>query len=627
MYSFTPVIIVLALVFSTSTIMVPQDFSMSLEVLEVYQQERSNGDRRLISNEIAVDREKRDNVVSSIPCIQSYLNENIKDPSRCTLIIMDDDEDVFDIVKPFMIWLKSHYAFFTHSPLVDFEFYSNNGELTSSAILLMPRAESLQSQFYILDPCDRGCLYVVILLDSFDDEDSFLYDAAALSEAMWNRKLSIIAILGKVGDSMLVAGSLSFEPDSVCTPAAPEILGKCKDGDWKDLKTIGPLKLNDCYLKVAYLVQPPFVFTVNGSDHLEGFEGCLIEEISKDLNLVRQQVEWSDNTSFAEQVRMMLYDDTKADIVVGRILQSRDDDIEYSTTYDMVEVVWLVPKIPEVSLKGLIKPFNNFVWAAIGGSLVLGALFKVFMLPDVAGLDIFAMIIGIAVYKQPTRPSRRVHFISWSIFGLFLAQLYIDSLADQLINLSTMKIETTQELLASSIKLGGTAAFFSIVESYDDYQEFINNLKDELEVFDYETYIELLSDLLSGRNTTYALVVALNSSRSKAVETPYAYAMTTSVICSYPVSLATWKGFPQLSMINSRIQHVIDYGMFDFMVSLALENDTRARLFAMAQDDEYKSNLHLQQFVPVFLLMVIGFGTGLIILILEIMLYPWKMLE
>ncbi|XP_076650598.1 uncharacterized protein LOC143357849 [Halictus rubicundus] len=626
MYSFTRVITVLALTLPTSPIMVPQDFTMPLEVLEVYQQDRSNGDRGLISSEITVYREKRDNFLSSMPCIQSYLHESIKDPSGCTLVIMDDDEDLFDIVKPFMIWLKGRYAFLTHSPLVDFEL-KETFQLTSSAILLMPRGHSLQSQFYILDPCDRGCLYVVILLDIFDDEDSFLSDAAVLSEAMWNRKLSIVAILGSVGDSTLVAGSLSFEPDNVCTPVAPEILGKCKDGDWKDLKEIGPLKLNDCYLTVAYFNQSPYVFTVNGSDHLQGFEGLLIEEIGKDLNFVRQEIEWSDNTTYPEQVRMMLYDDTKADIAVGKILQSQDEDIGYSATYDMVEVVWLVPKIPEVSLKGLIKPFETYVWAAIGGALVIGAVFKVFMLPDVAGLDIFAMIIGVSVYKQPTRFSRRVHFIAWSIFGLFLAQLYIDSLADQLINLSTMKIETTQDLLASSIKVGGTAAFLRLVGFFDETEDFVNNIVDVFDVFDHETYIELLSDLLSGRNSSYALVVALNSSRIKAVETTYAYTMTTDVICSFPLSLATWKGFPYLHMINSRIQHFIDYGMFDFMVNLALEHDTRVRMSAMAQNVAYKSNLHLQQFVPVFLLMTIGFGTGLIILILEIMMYPCKLFE
>nr|XP_033339878.1 uncharacterized protein LOC117228284 [Megalopta genalis] len=606
-----------------SCIMVPQDAIVPLEIFEGFQEKKSSGDRGLIVGEIAAIQELRQNFSATLPCIQNYVNESISNPAKCALVIIEDEGDVFEIVHPLLIWLKEHYAFYTHPPAVDF----NIPQLASSAIVVMSRGGSLLNEYYVLDPCDRGCLYVMILLHRFEDEETFLSDAAILSEAMWHRKLSIVATLGKVGDTVLVAGSLSFESGKICTPMAPEVLGSCVDGTWENLKKIGPLELNDCYLKIAYLYQPPYVNVRNGTEMLYGFEGRLIEEVGRDMNLERLEITWEDNASFVDQVKTTLFDTTKADLVIGRILHLEDDDIGYSYTYDVVQLAWLVPKIAEVSLKGLVRPFQTFVWAAIIGILIFGGFFKVFMVPDVAGLDIFAMIIGAPVHKQPTRLSRRIHFIAWSIFGLFLTQLYIDSLADQLINQSNLKIETTEELAASNIKIAGTAAFKTIIDSFDESDEFVGHIKKEFVELDLDLYIELFGDILEGKNTTFAVVVVLNSSRSEPIETSYAYTMTTDVICSFPLSMATWKGFPLMSTIDTKILLLLDYGMFDYMVDIALGKDIRARMSAIAQDKDYKTNLHLQQFVPVFLTMAIGFVAGSIVLILEIILHPWKGFE
>ncbi|XP_033339878.2 uncharacterized protein LOC117228284 [Megalopta genalis] len=618
-----PSIVLLATMLPGSCIMVPQDAIVPLEIFEGFQEKKSSGDRGLIVGEIAAIQELRQNFSATLPCIQNYVNESISNPAKCALVIIEDEGDVFEIVHPLLIWLKEHYAFYTHPPAVDF----NIPQLASSAIVVMSRGGSLLNEYYVLDPCDRGCLYVMILLHRFEDEETFLSDAAILSEAMWHRKLSIVATLGKVGDTVLVAGSLSFESGKICTPMAPEVLGSCVDGTWENLKKIGPLELNDCYLKIAYLYQPPYVNVRNGTEMLYGFEGRLIEEVGRDMNLERLEITWEDNASFVDQVKTTLFDTTKADLVIGRILHLEDDDIGYSYTYDVVQLAWLVPKIAEVSLKGLVRPFQTFVWAAIIGILIFGGFFKVFMVPDVAGLDIFAMIIGVPVHKQPTRLSRRIHFIAWSIFGLFLTQLYIDSLADQLINQSNLKIETTEELAASNIKIAGTAAFKTIIDSFDESDEFVGHIKKEFVELDLDLYIELFGDILEGKNTTFAVVVVLNSSRSEPIETSYAYTMTTDVICSFPLSMATWKGFPLMSTIDTKILLLLDYGMFDYMVDIALGKDIRARMSAIAQDKDYKTNLHLQQFVPVFLTMAIGFVAGSIVLILEIILHPWKGFE
>ncbi|KZC12457.1 hypothetical protein WN55_03995 [Dufourea novaeangliae] len=518
--------------------------------------------------------------------------------------------------------MKGHFAFFSRS--VDDDIVVQ--DTATSTIMLMSTGDSLNDTFRVPDPCDRGCLFVIILVDKFEDQESFLDDTYVLAKTLWKRRVSAVAVLGSVAGSVAVAGSTSFQPYRYCTISPPVILDRCEGNDWKNLKTIDFPDLNNCDLMIAYFDNPPYVVSLKESVRLNGFEGTLIEEVSKQYQLIRQRAEWSLNTSYAEQVKLLIFDDTMADLVVGGLLQQSEPDVEYSTTYDILKVVWIVPKIPKVSLEGLVQPFHPFVWAAIGGTLLLGGSIKSFLMPDVSWLEIFALLIGVAFYRQPTRLSRRIHFISWSIFGLFLTQLYVDSLADQLINVSDLKIETMKDLIASSFSIGGTGALVELFDDFEETDEIMEQIRENFVTFDQDTYNEQLGDLLVGKNTTFALVAVLNSSRTKAVETTYAYTMTSDVICSYPLAVATWKGFPQLRTINARIQNFIDFGVFDFMIGLALSNDTRAKKFAIAQNEEYKSNLHLQQFVPAFLLMVIGFSSGFLFLFLEILVFPWRVL-
>ncbi|XP_054015745.1 uncharacterized protein LOC128896394 [Hylaeus anthracinus] len=608
---------------------------VSEDLVETYKRERTLGDRGLIVENLASYQEERDRLSKSIPCIESLVKKYIDEPGRSVLLELDNETDVNEMIaRPLVTSLKARFAFFTHTTDMKFDIPA---ETASSTIILMSSSNSLEDSLNIVYPCDRGCLFVAILTSEFQEEKSFLEDARLLIESMWStRRLAIVVAVARVGNSVLVAGSVTFEPYKPCSPSPPIVLDKCndrrRDADDRDatlnrLKKLGPPALNNCLLKVAYFDQPPYVMSVNGTANLTGFEGSLAEEVTRGMQIEWERVEWSENTSYSEQVQMLLYDETMADLVIGRILQQSHRDIGYSTTYDMLKVVWLVPKVPKVSLEGLVLPFQPYVWAAIGGSLLFGGLIKFFLIRDVSWLDIFGLIIGASLARQPTKLSRKIHFVSWSIFGLFLSQIYVDSLAGQLIDESILKIETMKDLISSSFEIGGTAAFARLFDEFEHTDEIVRQVRDKMVVFEQDQYLDQFGDLLEGRNTTFALVAVLNSSRSDAIETAYAYTITTEVICSFPLGFATWTGFPYLRFIDDKIHDFIDHGIFDFMIRQALANDTRLRKFAMANDQEYKSELHLPQFVPAFLLMLIGFSSGLTFLFIEIALYPWKLLE
>lgn len=592
--------------------------------IEPYVQYQRVGHRRLIVEDMRDGQSQRKQFSEAIPCIESFLKRHIQEPSRSILLMLDDGKDIAEIAHPLITFVKSRFAVYTHS--TEKEFDTRHGT-AMSAVVLMSNGSSVQESFYLLDPCDRSCTYIAVLVTNFDDEESFLSDVDVLARSMWSRRISILIVLARVRGTVFAAGSRHFEPDKFCSPSPSVVQGRCDGDTWKNSKQTGVPELNGCILTVAYIEQPPYVVKRNDTEILEGFEGTLIEELTKGMRVAKVLAEWIDNASYVEQTQMLLYgENTKADLVIGRILQHSQKSIGYSTTYDMLKLVMVVPKVPNVSLQGLIHPFHCYIWAAIGGTLVLGCFIKVFLIRDVSWLEIFGLIIGVSVARRPTRLSGKIHFISWSIFGLFLAQFYVDSLADQLINESDLKFKTMKELISSSFEIGGTSAIENIFEKFE-HTETIVRIRDKFVTFDQGDYIDQFMDLLSGRNTSLALVAVLNSSRSDAIETAYAYTLTTDVICSFPIAIATWKGFPYLKEVNSRIHDFIDQGIFDFMINQAIAKETRSNMFTMAVEKERQTELHLQQFVPAFLLTIIGFSGGLLCLMLEIILYPRRILE
>ncbi|XP_026674158.1 uncharacterized protein LOC113465050 [Ceratina calcarata] len=609
------------LVFTRSWAIVVPEIDNEVERFE----EETGGDRRLIVESLRKYEDVRHALLKAIPCISNFLTKYLAETAYTTFPIIDDGRMVNDMLRLLEESLDDRYAFYKHS--MDTMFDVALQKVAFNAIMIMNNASSLEDSFYVLEPCDRSCPFVTLWSTIFEDEDSFLSEVDAFAQSMWSRRIAIVIVLARVRDSLYAASSVTFEPDKPCTPSYPVILDKChEDGSWKLMKPIEPPEMNGCFLKIGYYDFAPYVTAVNDSEELQGFEGKLTEEVFRGKQIVREKIEEISNSSLEEQVYMYLNNDVMADVIIGCILEKSYPGVGYSITYDILKVVWVVPKVPNISLKGLIHPFQPYVWAAIGASLLLGVLVKVLVNLDLSGLDIFALIIGSSTARQPRRLSTRIQYLAWNIFGLFLTQVYVDSLADQLINTADHRIETTSELLSSSFQLGGTMVFQLALENYDEDEDILK-VKERFVAFEHEQYVQQLSDLLDGTNSSFALIAFLNSSRSSAIETKYAYTMTTEMICQYPLALAIWEGFPYIDDINKKIQQLTSGGVINFMIEQAIAKRKRAMHLQIAKEQEYKTELHFQQFAPAFLLTIIGFSSGLLFFILEIVLYPSRLLE
>ncbi|CAD1470742.1 unnamed protein product [Heterotrigona itama] len=585
-----------------------------------------SGSRRLIVQGVTNEENQREEFLPAIPCVKSFLLEHIGNENKTSLVVIDDEEDINDIIKPLVVSLHANFSFFRHAAQVDFGLQFSPNKHALSTIIVMQNASSFKNSYYVIDPCERDCPFVIVLTNSFQDEETFLEQAAVLTQSMWLRRIYTVVILGRVGDSVFAAGSVTFEPDEICSLSSPVILDDCERKGWSKLEKIEAPKMDNCAIKVAYFKEAPYVITENNTDELQGFEGILAESVLTNQKICREEVMWNNNGSFADQVKMII--NNEVDLLIGRVLQQPCDDIDYSTTYDMLKMVWLVPSVPNVSLKGLIRPFHLYVWLAVTGSILLGSVIKIFLIRDLSFLDIFALIIGVSTPRQPTRPSTKIQFIAWSVFGLFLTQLYVDSLADELINLSDLRFETIDQLISSSFEIGGTNAFLNVLQMFEKTdKDMFDIVQRKFVVFNQSDYLAQYRDILEGRNSSLALVIVLNSSRSDVIETSHAYTMTADVICSFPLGFATWKGFPNTSYVDDKIHKLIDFGILDHMIDMSLIKDKYHVLSQAAREAEYKMELHMRHFVPAFLLIVIGFSSALLFFILEVVLYPSKLLE
>lgn len=578
---------------------------------------RKWGDRGFIVEGVTSAEKEREEFSRSMACIASFL-DRATDPARTSFMISDDtvDQAARSLARHLQ---KRRFAFLKYSGDSEFD----TRELALNAVVLVASAASLRDDLYVIDPCTRDCPFFVVLARPFRSECAFLAEADALTRSMWTRRIFTVVVLARVGESVLAAGATSFRPGQPCAPSPPIVLDKCGTRSWNLTRSaIRPPEWNKCVLKVAYFVEPPYVVVAtNGTteESLLGFEGMLTEEILKGESIEREEVAWTENATYVEQIRTILYQ-ADADLVVGRVLLQPQEDIDYSSSYDVLKVVWLIPKVANVSLKGLIQPFHPYVWAALGCTLVLAVLVKIFLIPDLGYLDIFALIIGASIANRPGKLSTKIQYISWSVFGLFLMEVYVDALADQLINTSDTKIATTEELVSSSFGIGGTSAFKSLFE--EDTSGVVSRIREKFVTFDQNEYVGLFNDVMEGRNSSIALMILLNSSRSEDIDTLHAYTMSTDVIYSFPLALAVWKGFPKLKRINAKIHDYIDMGIFDHMIKLAIQKGRLAMMFEFAEEQEYKNNLHLQHFAPAFLVMIIGFSVGFLSIIVEIALYP-----
>lgn len=295
----------------------------------------------------------------------------------------------------------------------------------------------------------------------------------------------------------------------------------------------------------------------------------------------------------------------------------------------MGKIVWLIPVEPNVSLEGLIAPFENNIWYALGVVLIATIILKLLFLKDISFLDVFALIIGVSTPEQPVKLSSRIQYLSWAIFGYVLSQSYLASLAGVLVDEANEQYETMEELVSEGIQYGGTQRYrelFALADSKDDSalddlsnSNIIKTIYNNFVVLKYEKYHRQLQELISGKNKDMALVAMLNFSSTGDNFDETKVQQLKEPLGSYPLGFAVWKGLPYLDELERKIMIFTESGFIQFWERRYVTGDDDDE-----DDDNSSDNLGLAQLAPAFLLLVIGALIAIVALFAEIMLNVFR---
>ncbi|XP_057329802.1 uncharacterized protein LOC130670414 [Microplitis mediator] len=483
-----------------------------------------------------------------------------------------------------------------------------------------------------LSVCRRGCTYIVYMTKEFMNEEAFMQETEELVKMLWKKKVANAVIIGALTDTVLLAKSANFEPALLRRPSKPILLGKCdQHSRWTTQeKVMDPIKMDNSSVNVAYFDREPYVkVSMDEEKKFSGLEIWLMRILARNLNMSvnLSEIEWGNGTDFTEEIDEEFTSDRKIDLIIGGILWNPNELTDFTVPYAIVQVVWLVPIHTNISLRALIAPFENSVWYAVGGVLLFAIFLKFIVFRELTFLEILALLMGYGWYKQPTRDSYRINFMSWVIFGYLLTQYYLASLAGQLMAQSELQIETMAELVDSGISYGGLKSHHMMLgnssiqnDDNDDEDSVIETLSKNFVVFEHDDYEKLFHDLIDGRNTSFALAVALNMSAGATKFNENNVNMMDEILTSAPLAFAVWKGLPYLDLIDQILVRLIQSGIIQYLAEHAVIAE-HAHHHDDDDDDEDDTFVDSDDLIPVFLLLAIGLTAGLLCLFLEVVVH------
>ncbi|XP_015590471.1 uncharacterized protein LOC107265492 [Cephus cinctus] len=506
---------------------------------------------------------------------------------------------------------RHYFRLFLTSLQPDVAFFVRNDRLpetsaynrSSNAFILFRDADDLSEAINLIDLCAPRCNHVIILTTVYEEDKDFLNDVYRLVQFMWQQMTVKLVIVGLVGERALVAGSLGFERGKMPEPSGPVILAECWEGVLKRREEIfGNYETRGMKIGVGFFEREPFVYAAkdNGTEEIrriEGIEGQLVESIASNMGitLVRTEFTLENGTDVFEKIVEINKNNSSYHVLMSGLHWKIDKHIEYSVFYDVSEVVWTVPERTHFSLLAFVTPFADTVWIAFGGLFVFTVILRCLLLRKLSFISVLSLILGVALPRQPDGTSERIQFLSWTIFGYITSQMYLASMASQLMKSSHQEIGDMEELLSrmSDLKLGGMTV----------HRDLFQNEKDD----------SLVDDLISGKNNSIALVTEL-SAASLAAGISYGH-IVRERIAHYALCLAVLKGVPYMDKFNSKITHLVEGGFIKYWWR-SIGQD-RVRRY---DEDETLFNLGIKELSPCFLLLFMGHSLGLLVLILEIIL-------
>lgn len=558
-----------------------------------------------------------------IPCTAIFIEEYFEYPDRISFLLPDTSQDISVVIEPLMKELRITNAIYTlnvslMNVMETYDALTNVVILSKSGITL----ETNDSSFVYY--CEYGCNFIIVLTNLFTDEESFLIEAGTLVQQMSLQSIFKLEILASVGDSVLLASSLPVRINESYALAEPAFSGRCEQQAtairWQHFANKTKPLLDASTVNAATFNNFPFAFFTNNTNYFDGVEGSMVEEIARSMGikLNRETIQLMQETLKIE-IYQRLYNATN-DLIFGGLLWDFSRKVEYTTCYGVVHISWIIPFQINVSLRGLIAPFDASVWYAIICALIAGGLIKLFFIRDITFLDIAAIVLGVPVFRQPMKISSRIQFISWTLFGFFLTQLYLGSLAEYLMRTSDIQMDSIEELANSELKLGGTRRFADLLQTSDKEDNVERIIRERFFIFEQTNYSNQFLDLVEGRNTSFALLVMLNLTQNPS-KIGYAHVIKEAV-GSYPLAIVTRRDFPYLREFNFKIQMLVQTGLVEFWSNMAKLKERHY----ITENEGDDSILELDDISPAFFLLIIGYLGGFCLLIIEVIFYEFKFL-
>lgn len=589
-------------------------------------------DRSVISKNFMERQNQCDKALKYlIPCTATFIEEYFDHPEQISFLLLDVLQDVSDVIEPLMNELSVTSVTYA----LNYVNLTNEKDaydaLTNVVILLENGIAFKTNDSFFVDYCEYDCNFIVVLTNLFADEESFLIEVGTLVQQMSLRSIFKLQILASVGDSVLRASSLPVRNNDSYALAEPALSGRCEQEAytairWQDFTNkIEPL-FGANIVNAAMFDNFPFAFFNNVTNHSSfgGVEGLMVEEIASNLNikLKRESIEPMREIPMNAEIYLRLHNATD-DLMFGGILWNSSRKMTYTTCYGMVQISWMIPMETNVSLRGLVAPFNENIWYAVFCVLIVGGLVKLFFIREITFLDITALIFGTPV-SQPKRTSSRIQFISWALFGFFLTQIYLGSLADYLISTSDMQIETMEELAKSGLTIGGTQQFANLLQTpdKDDKEDYVEQIiRKNFFILKHYEYVNKFAELAEGKNNSLALVVMLNlTNYHRGSNIGYGHIIKETV-GSYPLAFVTRQDFPYLKEFNFKIQILVQVGLVEYWSNTATLHQSYSSM-----EEENNSKLDINDIAPAFFLLIMGYLGGFCLLIIEVIFYPSKLL-
>ncbi|XP_063980305.1 uncharacterized protein LOC135164148 [Diachasmimorpha longicaudata] len=611
------VLIMAVVVSCVRTIVIPEDENLRIE--DPRNRELINPDTDIAKNEL---NELSKTVVCLMKFVELYMNQL---PSRISVLLMETDDPDFSGV--YLSKLQQVRTTYILNGYLDSESHQNT---SLDALLILKSYENLEnSTSRLIDLCGRDCRYAIIVTNLFPDETNFMEEAVNYVELLWKKRVANVVILGAVGNTLLAAQSQGFQANKLTQPSDPILIGKCRQDEWITTTEVFPiLKMNNSRIHFAIIDHEPYMSFQRDGDRMQakGIELEIIHILRDTLHFqpTGSILEWDEGTTVEDEIIEEFQSDRGIDFVVGGVLRSMVKDVDFALPYDVTQVVWLVPSHSNLSLLGLVSPLSLEIWILTIASIMFGGMIKFLLFDKMSFLEIMALVIGIAWYKQPTRLSYRIKFMSWVLFGYVLTQVYLASLAGQLLAHGDLHINTMQELVDSGFSFGGTANHkqFFTQRNDDDSDEIsaVDRIYEQFIVFSHEDYMKKLSQLMQGENTSLALVAVLNISSASTGVHHGMYHIVKETLATTPLAFPAWRGLPYLTQIDLKLAALIQGGIISYIA----KNETNVQHIHDAIEEESDSNLELVDIAPSFLLLVMGHVAGMLCLVGECTVFWWQ---